>query len=263
MKLKIYTITTLFILLSATFSQTVFAQTAKKQAKVLTQDELDKREVKRFVDKFMSSFEEKKDLRLIPRKFFANNFKLNLTKSYKKLFFDGMKEDETKVFNQISNDEFYQWLMLVINFSQLNIMINDGICCEDYSGLFPSKVLKQFDKQETDSALLLAKHMDNDDIQMKSVKQFYVAMSNMKKINYAQLRYIKSCKSDWKTKYKINIAATRKHFESYRSFLCSDDDCDNQEQGTLIFYTAAFPYILNIQKKKKNYKISNIFPYTN
>ncbi len=265
MKLKIYTITTLFILLSATFSQSIYAQTTKKQVKVLTQEESDKREVEKFVDKFMLTFEQKKDIRLIPKRFFTKDFKANFLNYYRKIFFVGMKEDEAKVFNQLSDDDLYQNFILGINFSQLIIMIQDGNCCEGISALFPTKVLKQFNKQEARAAQLFANSDGSENKRIKNLKQFYDSIIVLKMTNNAQQKYLENRSSNWKKTYQKNIAKTRKHFKSYRSFFCShdNDECDNQPKETKMFYIAAFPHILKIQKNKADYKISNIFLYTN
>jgi hypothetical protein len=257
MKLKIYTITTLFILLSATFSQSIFAQVTKKQMKVLTRDEIDKREVEKFVDKFTKSFEKTKDIRLISSVFFSKDFKTNFLKTYRTMFLDKTEDNTANPLNQLNDNELYDYFTLGINFSYLNIMIHDGICCEGNSSeLFLPKILKKFNKSEARSASLFVNA--NANMPVKNIKEF---VKILKAVNNAQERYVKNLPSTWKVKYRLNITGTRERFESYKKYTCPDHDCESQKLGTEIFEIAAFPYVLRIKKENSDFKILNIFPY--
>ncbi len=134
MKLKICIILT--ILLSASFGYS--------QPKLITREELDERQVTKFVDKFTKSFFETKDFEAMPSKFFAEKFKLNMVESN-----DFLGEQ----LKELSFDEQFEYTLLVrklVYFSirnTLNLEIR-GLPTDKYSDYlsFPPDVLEMLKK---------------------------------------------------------------------------------------------------------------------
>jgi hypothetical protein len=132
MKLKIYIILT--ILLSACFGYA--------QPKLITREELDKREVTEFIDEFTKSYNTTKDLRTMPSKYFAKNFKDNMVKTSDAL---GIEDEMT----DISVDQRFEYGILIRQlayFSYRNTLSYEsrGLPISDYRNYqsFPPDVLE-------------------------------------------------------------------------------------------------------------------------
>jgi hypothetical protein len=132
MKLKICIILT--ILLSANFGYA--------QPKLITREELDKREVTEFIDEFTKSYNTTKDLRTIPSKYFSKNFKDNMVQTSNAL---GISDEMT----DISVDQRFEYGILVRQlayFSFKNTLSSEsrGLPISEYNNYqsFPPDVLE-------------------------------------------------------------------------------------------------------------------------
>jgi hypothetical protein len=258
MKQKICIITALFILLSATFSQTIFAQTAKTQAKVLTQDEIDKREVTKFADSFMTAFDDKKDIRMIPSEFFAKEFKSQLAKIGREMF-----SSDLKLSTDISDSEISELIILIHNFNYLSIMTNDGRCCmSENNHYYTPKVSAILNSNKFLAATFGEGDKDIGFAGNLSRKELPNIIFDLNRIHKAQVKYLLGRPKTWKKTYKSNITETRKNFIDYNSFLASEDELYRGiPKGTLIFEVGVFPFGLLMVKEKLSFKIVNILPF--
>lgn len=242
--------TTIVVLL--TFCQNVNAQTANAEKQ--NKEKLEKLEVQKFVDEFIKNFEDTKDLNQVPERFFVADFK---TRSLKDInYFD---EYPPEVLSQISNEESYEFKILLLDNFYLSIMSNNGICCDgEEKEFYPPEILKIIKKSKFLSSMLI----DDTDLKITSIQDFHTFKSDMKNFYEAQRKYLESRPTNWKNEYIKNVIKTRKNFESFYSYLCSEDDCENLLAETRIIEIAAFPFILKIIKENNDYKILDVFPYS-
>lgn len=252
--MKHLTFTAVIIAISL-FSFTVYAQNSESKI-----SERKQKDIEKFANEFAKSFDQTKNFNLIPKRFFDKNFKSNLVNFYKTAF-----SDEFKVFEQLNNEKAYNFFVLGINFFYLGIMINDGLCCEDFR---LDKNLPELIKVIRKNKLFLSIYSKNgndeniNDIKITSLKEVDKLAQDLKVISFIQRKYLNYRSENWKRIYQKNMAATRKKFEYSRSFQCSEEECANLPQATEMFDISVFPFILRIVKIGKSFKIVNLFPYT-
>jgi hypothetical protein len=255
MKLKIYIITALFILLSATFSQSIFAQTAKTQVKVLTRDEIDKREVEIFVESFLKNYFETFDLTEVSGKFFVSNYKPLNTMTFFISDYDKLLTDEEKFQNGVLMIDFFSALV----FSELKKVNYDMKRLEKvFTDDFMEMKLDNLFKNHAKGKIFL--HRENFN-QIKNVTDFRESISDfrqvldnlrgmvLKKINYPTTR-----------KAKIFKAKKAKLFTLEKIRECSTDECGEFPKGTKLAEITATTFYLMLVKDNQNWKIMGIFP---
>ncbi len=261
MKLKIYTITTLFILLSATFSQSIFAQTAKKQGKVLTQDELDKREVTKFADSFVKSFIKVKDLSKMPPSFFDKRFSANFAKSN-----FNINDLESKAVNLSKLTPFEQNVLSANFFSLLSVLasikdlrkVKDG----NFKDILPSDIISEFNKSRLLRSVIDENHKDdsleNEDNLSFELKQKIMSEyeKDIFRISLKMRRHLNKFAEKSSKNLTINRA---KQFKYYPADLCKAEKCLGLPENTPIFSTHEFMLCLRIAKIKNRLKIIQIY----
>jgi hypothetical protein len=255
MKLKIYIITTLFILLSATFSQSVYAQVAKKQAKVLTQDEIDKREVEKFVDLFVKQYSETLDLTKVPSDFFVNDFKTQIIFPFFIRDYDSSLADDEKFQNGVLMIDFFSALLL----SELKKVNYDVKRLEKiFSDDFIEKKLDNLFKNHTKAKIFL--HRENFN-QIKNVTEFRTAITDfIEVINNLRKSALNNNLLRETRKAKILNAKKAKLFTLEKIRECSDDECGEFPKGTKLAEIDAVIFHIILVKDKQNWKVMNIIP---
>jgi hypothetical protein len=254
MKQKIYTITTLFILLSATFGQTVFAQTAKKQAKVLTQDEIDKRDVIRFVGKFTKSFEKVKDINKIPNKFFTDDFKKNLSKVFDEV---GGDLAEFKKLDSQEKTDFMISIVNLVNLSGIWLALDKNFNLEKLDDdkyfmnkVFPPKVLKMLKQSRVFNIFM--KFEDSDQHEPFSITELSEAVIILKKAVAQYQTFLKNYNQKVPKFYAGNFKAFRSMFDYYDSDLCKGKNCFGYAENTKVFeQTFAFLTIHFVRENER------------
>jgi hypothetical protein len=261
MKLKIYTFTTLFILLSATFSQSVYAQVAKKQAKVFTQDEIDKRDVTKFAKSFVDSFLKIQDVRKMPELFFAKNFKTNFSKSNFDIYADEFKNfssGKPSSFNR--NALFANFFALMVAVASLKkINKDDG---GNFNKLLPPELMSEFRKVKWLKALIDEDSKDDpteDEKNMseESTRKMLVEIEkDTSKISTQMRIYLnKSLKQG--TKYlAVNL---KTQFEYFPAEICKDKKCLGLPENTPIFSAHELLMCLRIARINGRLKIIQIY----
>jgi hypothetical protein len=253
MKQKIYTITTLFILLSATFGQTVFAQTAKKQTKVLTQDEIDKRDVTKFVDKFMSNLEKTQDIAKTPKHFFVEDYTERFADNYE---FD---DDEfVKMMKNLSLAEKSELFSNLITFWYLMFYcgsVNDKNGNGNLDEIFPDKYFRAKKSnsffQSFASDDYARNNFNNESDVRLSIKDGRTF------INFTR-KYIASRPKSWKAKRKMVFANMTKNIDRFESKKCKDKNCEGFPENTKIIKVAKFPLTFQLVQINGKFKIIKV-----
>ena len=261
MKLKIYTITTLFILLSATFSQSNYAQTTKKLVKVLTQDEADKREVTKFADSFVKNFIKAKDLSKMPRSFFDKRFMDNFAKSN---FDINDVESKGENFSLLSPFEqnvlsanFFGLLSAIASFQDLK-KVKDG----NFKNILPSNIVLEFKKSrllraviDEDSEIDPLENEDNfSDKQKQAIVSEYE--NDISRISAQMRKYLNKFAESSSKNLAVNLA---KQFEYYPADICKGEGCLGLPEKTPIFSAHEFLMCLRIVKINGQLKIVQIY----
>jgi hypothetical protein len=260
MKLKIYAITTLFILLSATFSQTVSAQTAK-QPKVLTQDELDKRKVEKFAKSFVDSFLKIKDIEKMPKQFFAENFKTNFSKSnfnINDIESKGHNLSQLTPFKQnVLSANFWALVSAVASLKDLSKVKEDK-----FINTFPPSIVSEFKTSrllrafvDEDSKNDPLENEDNlpDELKQKIMREYENDLSRI------SIKMRKHLGKFAKTSSKNLTVNRAKQFKYYPADLCKAEKCLGLPENTPIFSIHEFMLCLRIAKIKNRLKIIQIY----
>ncbi len=257
MKRKICIILT--ILLSASFGYS--------QPKLITREELDKRQVKKFVDKFTKSLDETKDLNLTLSKFASKNFKTNLNK------FDLDYENQLK---ELSYDEQFEHKILMLNLvffgfrnafsTEIRRELNKDETKNGSEEMFPLEVLeilkrsslvsKSFDLKE-DKEIDDDEYSDKEEIE-KPITSLDVAETTeiMRNALAAFKISIESREPSAEEVSALNTAISNE--SSYDSLLCEDTECFGLPEKTRIFLNSVFPLCLHIIRENGKLKIFNI-----
>ncbi len=266
MKLKIYTIITIFILLSATFSQTVFAQTAKKQAKVLTQEESDKREVTKFAKSFVESFLKIQDVKKMPESFFAKNFKTNFSKSNFDIYADEFKKlssDKTGSYNR--NALFANFFGLLSALASMKDLtkVKDG----NFKDILPAEFVSKFRKVKWLKAIIdddTSAYTENEndveaenDVSEESTRKMLVEIEKDTSKISMQMRMYLSKSLKQRSKYlAVNL---EKQFEYYPAYLCKGENCFGMPENTPILGAHELLMCLRIARINGRLKIVQIY----
>jgi hypothetical protein len=261
MKHKIYTIATLFILLSAIFSQSVFAQTAKKTAKVLTQDEMDKREVEKFIRSFIKVYHQTFDATKIPSTFFISDFKKQNTYSFYIDIHDKLLADDEKFRNGILLVDM-GYAGFVSKLSDFNFDLdklkksfdNENAEENDENVYFSKKMTALFQKHQA-AKIFLHK---NDFSKITNIEEFRESVSDFHSL-------IKELRNSIGENEKAKLSDFfQKHPEMFINFNytqpCSKDACGEFPDSAKMFYYHVFTIGLLIAKDKDKLKIINIVP---
>jgi hypothetical protein len=245
MKLKIYII--LIILLSATFGYA--------QPKLISQDELNKREVKEFMDEFTKSFNESKDFSAMPSRFFAKNFKLNMVEAND---FD----DTSKQLKELSFDEQFEYGILIRSLFYLSCRyeINKEskaftVDEDKNAGSFPTAVLeilkksqvlvKIFEIEVDDKTTEKDKEITSSDI-VQAIELLRNAVALFKIYNENQESF---------SEQSVEIISSLEE-SSYETELCRDSDqCFGMPENTRIFLKTSFPLCLHLVRENGELKV--------
>lgn len=265
MKLKIYIITTLFFLISATFSQSVFAQLAKSPPKVLTQDELDKREVNKFTKSFVESFLQIQDVKKMPERFFAKTFKTNFSNSNFDIYADEFKKfSSDKISSYNRNALFANFFGLLTAVASLK-KINKDDDNSNFKKLLPPELVSKFRKVKWLKAIIdddTSAYTENDvenenDLSEESTRKMLVEIEkDTLKISMQMRKYLsKSLKQ--RSKYlDVNLQT---QFEYYPADLCKGEDCFGLPENTPIFSAHQLLMCLRIARINGQFKIIQIY----
>jgi hypothetical protein len=264
MKQKIYTITTLFILLSATFSQTIFAQTVKKQAKVLSQDEIDKREVTKFAKSFVESFLKIQDIKKMPERFFAKNFKTNFSKSNFDIYADEFKDFSGKLSSYNRNALFANFFALLISVASLK-KINKNDDNGNFEKLLPAELVSEFRKVKWLTAVIdddskNDRNKDENNMSEISTRKMLVEIEeDTSKISTQMRAYL----SKYLKQSSKNLAVNLKtQFEYFPAEICKDKKCLGLPENTPIFSAHELLMCLRIARINGRLKIVQIYSET-
>jgi hypothetical protein len=256
MKRKIYIFSALIILLSATFGYA--------QPKLITREELDKRQVKKFVDKFMKSLDETKDLNSTLSKFASKNLKTNLEK------FDLDYENQLK---ELSPDEQFEHKILMLNLAYLGFRnafvneikreLNNDETKSDTEEMFPPEVLeilkrnplisKSFELKE-DKKTDDDEDSDKEEIE-KPITSLDIAETTeiMRNALAAFKIFIDSREPSAEEISALNTAISSE--SSYDSLLCKDTDCFGLPEKTRIFWNSVYPLCLHLVRENGELKV--------
>jgi len=242
----------------------VNAQTSgnKKQTKI------EKREIQKFADSFFQNLEETKDLDQVPERFFVADFKTRFAKNEEL----GLDVDE-EIESELIDAERYQLKSLMLNFFYLGVMWNGGgekffldqdsdNDKDDSEEILPSQVVELINKNKT-----LCHLFDEDDCieyKIKNADELRNSMIDLKVIVELQRKYVVERAPEWKSNFAKNMKKARKQFDygDYSSELCVEDNCKGLPEKPRIFVVSAFPFFLQIIKENDEFKILNIFPYS-
>jgi hypothetical protein len=252
MKQKIYIITTLFILLSATFSQTVFAQTAKKQTKVLTQDE---RDASVFVESFLKDYFETFDLTKVSSMFFVSNYKTLNTMRFFISDYDNLLTDAEKFQNGVLMIDF----MATLVFSELRKVDYDMKKAEKlFSADFMEKKLDNLFKNHAKGRIFLHiqnfKQITNVKEFREAIADFIVVLENLRKLTLSDKLNRETRKAKTLNAKKAKLFTLEKIRE------CSDDECGEFPKGTKLAEINATTFYLMLVKDNQNWKVMRIIP---
>jgi hypothetical protein len=265
MKSKICII--LIILLSANFGYA--------QPKLITREELDKRQVRKFVEKFTKSLDETKDLNLTLSKFASKNFKTNL----EKLHID--YNDQLKELNTEQQSEFKISMLslmysgMIWNGGSYNFIYKenddentaveskeDDSDDDDYvTNMFPPEIIEILKKSQ-----LFCKIFEIDEQASKieiGSQDFVDSIEILKNANAMLKISIENREPSWEERYAKNIQAARKRFEFYESERCKEDDCYSFPEKTRVYTIAVFPYFLVLARENGKLKLVYMDIYTN
>jgi hypothetical protein len=255
MKLKICIILT--ILLSATFGYS--------QPKLITREELDKRQVKKFVDEFMKSFFDTNDLNDMPDKFFTDDFKSNLIKSNDEF---AVNED---AFKELTKDQQIRYQLSVLSLfnavkiwsiskKDFDINMFEGMEDEEIlKNALPSEVLAILNNSRVFRTFVkLEKEDEENPITYSDLIETIQILRNT---NSMFKNSIDSRDADWRDFYAINIKVMIdeiKRFDNYNAETCKSVECFGRPEKTKVFYQELFPLCLHIIRENGKLKIFNI-----
>jgi hypothetical protein len=255
MKLKICIILT--ILLSASFGYT--------QPKLITREELDKRQVKKFVDKFTKSLFDTNDLNDMPDKFFTDDFKSNLIKSN-----DEFAVNE-EAFKELTKDQQIRYELSVL--SLFNLVKIWSLSNKDFdlhkfddmkdeeilSNAIPPEILEIFSKSRVFRTFVeLEKKDEENPITYTDLIETTQILRNA---NSMFKNSIDSRDAYWRDFYAINIKVMVdeiKRFDNYNVETCKSVECYGRPEKTKVFYQELFPLCLHIIRENGKLKIFNI-----
>ncbi len=256
MKLKFCIILT--ILLSASFGYS--------QPKLITREELDKRQVKKFVDKFTKSLDETKDLNLTLSKFASKNFKTNLNK------FDLDYENQLK---ELSSDEQFEHKTLILNLAFLgfrNVLsteikreLNNYETKPDTEEMFPPEVMEILKRNPLISKLFEIEDeketTDDDDSDIeeeikKPITSLDVAETTEIMRNALAAFKISIESREPSPEERSALTAAISNESSYQSFQCKgNDECFGLPEKTRVFSHSVFPLCLHIARENGELKV--------
>jgi hypothetical protein len=255
MKLKICIILT--ILLSANFGYA--------QPKLVTREELDKRQVKKFVDKFTKSFFEKKDFEAMPSKFFTEDFKTNINQSNNDFFIDEDSFKELSIDRQIS---YKLSILSLLNLLKIWSLSNKDFDLHKFdemedeeilSNTIPPEVLEilsksrvfrtlvELEKKDDENPINSADLIEASEIMKIAIEMFIISIENRD--------------ANWRNYYSDNLNTslkTTKIFDSYNVESCKNLECYGRPQKTKVFYQTLFPLCLHITRENGKLKIFDI-----
>jgi hypothetical protein len=262
MKLKICIITTLFILLSATLSQTVFAQNTKKQVKVLTQDERDKSEVTKFAKSFVESFLKIQDIRRMPERFFAKNFNTNFSKSNFDIYDDDFKNFKSgKLSSYNRNALFANFFALLIAVASLK-NVNKDDDNNKFSKILPAKLLSEFRKIKwlkpiIDDDFKNYPAEDDKNLSEDSTRKMLVEIEkDISNISTQMRAYLNKLSKQNSKNLTVNRA---KQFKYYPVDLCKAEKCLGLPENTSIFSVHELLLCLRIARINGRLKIVQVY----
>lgn len=256
-----------FLFAAAAVCTNVAAQTAKTDEQISLKAE--KQEVQKFVDSFLQSFEESKDLNKVPESYFATQFKGRFSENGE------LKVNTSKeLFAQFGDNERYEHNVSMLNFLYLGWMcalekhgsklLQDSNDSDDeyFEKTIPPKVIDLIKKNKT----LHSIYVDGEDVdEITNVIELQELVADVKKIAIAQREHLDGLPSGWKSKYDKNAVEARKNKEVFSSELCekdnNDDNCKYLPENTSVIYVAAIPLALIITRENDELKVLNITIY--
>jgi hypothetical protein len=262
MKLKIYIITALFILLTATFSQSVFAQNQS----VLNKEQ----SVKQFVMSFVKSFEETKDISKVPDSFFTADYRRRFADTRDSGDIMNMYGISDKFYAKLSRKQRYEYLVLRFNFNVLPFMFikkpevsqeaeltKETSKSKDKldvaSWLFPPEIFQHFKQTK-----IFSQSVDND-FEITKLAEFNQLVSEMRAILQEFRTYLtKNNLPDSESMLAVEMQEmiTDADWEKSEEF-CGKykEECSGLPKNTRYIYIGGFLLRLTIIKQKGKFKI--------
>jgi hypothetical protein len=251
---KFISIAAIFILSAAI----IHAQVVKKQTEVVTQDESDKCEVKKFVASAIKIFEETNDFEKIPKIFFVTDFK--------KRFADENVEfgSPSEFLKQLSENERYEhnvvrfncdYLGLRVMFSNVNSADeSDKVSNNDFDRMrFPSSVRRLIKTTKIFPRFIRDGMYDYDE--PKSLQEVNILTSEIKSINSAYQKFLTNLSKRKKQQYVKNMKLIRNDISDlFESEICSKD-CEGFPDKTQIFHLRYYPFELKLLRQHGNLEI--------
>jgi hypothetical protein len=246
MKLKICIILT--ILLSANFGYA--------QPKLITREELDKREVKEFVDEFTKSFNGTKDFETMPSKFFSTNFKLNMIEA-------NYSFSESKQIKELTVDQQFEYGILIrqlLYFSFRNTLSyeNKGLSISEYSNYrsFPPDVLEILKRSKVIIELLdIEVEEKTDDDEDDEITSADIVQSIEIMRNAIALFKIYDDNQDMFSEETVKKVSELEE-SSYEVTRCKNNgQCFGMPDSTRIYWKTSFPLCLHLVRENGELKV--------
>jgi hypothetical protein len=249
MKLKICIILT--ILLSATFGYA--------QPKLITREELDKREVKEFIDHFMKSFNESKNFETMPSRFFSKNFKLNMIES-------NYSFSESKQIKELTVDQQFEYGILIrqlLYFSFRNTLSyeNKGLSISEDNNYqsFPPDVLEILKRSKVIIELLdikvEEKTDDDEDNEDDEITSAYIVQSIEIIRNAIALFKIYDDNQETFSEETVKKLSELEE-SSYEVTRCKNNGkCFGMSDKTRIYWKTTFPLCLHLVRENGELRV--------
>ncbi|MCD9185591.1 MAG: hypothetical protein LUM44_04105 [Pyrinomonadaceae bacterium] len=228
-----------------------------------------KQDAVKFTAAFISLLEETKDLNLIPKSYFVDDFTARFAKEppidiniEAKIF---KKLDETRRFE--FNSTFFNlgYLSLMYAFGKVEVETRGKASLETIEdndieavkNLFPPQIIAMIEKSETLNSYFLKTENGigyNTDFKIKDGKTFDKFLADSNKITEAQRAFLNERSSPEKARYTKTISQLRKMTNWTKNKTCGKD-CEGFPTQTRYYELRYYPLYFKIVREKGNYKI--------
>ena len=267
---------TALIIFATAFSLSPFCPNANAQIpddeKLTSEEQAEKQEVQKFVDSFLQSLDETKDLDKVPEKFFVADFKTRFAQNK-----EFSSNDELLL--QLSAGERYEYNVLLFNFFHLGMMYfagtsefkddSDGDSDKGENEDYGKKMLAPEALKIVEKSKILQFWFGEDfDLEAKNIIELQDFIKDLKKVVEAQRKYLNERSVKWKEKSIQNLPKVKKKIfgkiNDYGADFCEGNECEGLPEKTRIFYSrATLPLALKIVKENGELKILNLNPVGN
>lgn len=274
MKHRIIFFTTLIVFTMA-FSLSPLCLNVNAQKSGNRKQTREKQEVQKFVDSFIQSLEETKDLDQVSEKFFVADFKARFGQDC------NLSEIKSTICNKLNETERYELNTTVFNFGYLGLMhafgkvsiedidkadeedveSNEDNDIESVKNLFPPQIIGLIKNSKILNAYLLERKDEEGfgiDFEIKDVEQLREFVNDSKNVVYAQRIFLNDLSLEQKAKHTKNIKLLRKEVNWYQSEICLKD-CEGFPEKTRIISYRGYPLYFKIVRENRTLKIFDLY----